>query len=41
MIECAEEVLLVGFVQCVPLIWVFFVVEGALKRTFDENGNRI
>lgn len=31
----------VCFVQCIPLIWVFFVVEGALKRTFDENGNRI
>ena len=32
---------MVCFAQCVPLIWVFFVVEGALKRTFDENGNRI
>ena len=28
-------------VQCVPMLWVFFVVEGALKRAFDKNGNRI
>ena len=31
----------VCFAQCVPLLWVIFVVERALKRTFDEYGNRI
>ena len=31
----------VCLIQCVPLTWVLFVVERALKRTFDENGTRI
>lgn len=31
----------VCFAQCVPMLWVIFVVEGALKRTFDEHGTRI